>query len=152
MPQELIGRAGSLDAGILPAAQEPQPEEYPLRLIPYRLSTLSSGTVGLQRWLAEQPALFPEGHWTPWVEVSPHDAEAMGMGTGTMVWVTSPHGRYQARLAVSHGTAPETIGAPYGMRHPDGRLANPFAVLNGDADPMTGLPAWSTTFVRLERA
>ncbi len=151
MPQELVERVGSLEASIVPTEQEHPPEEFPLRLIPYRLSTLSSGTVGLERWLAEQPALFPEGHWVPWVEVSPHDADVMGIGNGTMVWVTSPDGRYQARLTVSHGTAPETVCAPYGMRHPDGRVANPFALLNGEADSLTGLPAWSTTFVRLER-
>ncbi len=126
-------------------------DAFPLRLIPYRVSTLSSGTLALERWLAEQPSIFPDVHWRPWVEVHPETARALGFGDGTMVWVVSPRGRYRATLKLFHGTAPENVSAPYGLRHPDGEIANPVQLLEGE-DALTGLPSWTTTFVRLERA
>lgn len=133
-------------------ADDPPDEEFPLRLLPYRVSTLASGTLGLQRWLAERPGLFPDVYWRPWVEVAPETADTLGLADGSMVWVVSRQGRYRALLKRFPGTAPENVCAPYGLRHPDGELANPLALLDGTRDPLTGLPAWATTFVRLEQA
>ena len=127
-------------------------EDFPLRLIPYRVSTLASGTLGLERWLVEQPVTFPDVLWVPWVEAAPETADELGLADNTQVWVVSPRGRYRARLKVSHGTAPENVCAPYGLRHPDGEAANPLRLLDGSNDPLTGLPSWFSTFVRLERA
>jgi anaerobic selenocysteine-containing dehydrogenase len=126
--------------------------DFPLRLIPYRISTLASGTLALEPWLAEQPTILPDRHWVPWVEVHPTTASALGFDDGVMVWVASASGRYRARLRLFPGAAPDTVCAPYGLRHPDGELANPLQLLDGSADPLTGLPCWFTTFVRLERA
>jgi anaerobic selenocysteine-containing dehydrogenase len=126
-------------------------DEFPLRLIPYRVSTLASGTLGLQPWIAEQPALH-DVHWVPWVEVAPETAEHTHVGDGQAVWIVSEQGRFRARLKISHGIAHETVASPYGPRHPDGTGANPYTLLDGRVDPLTGLPSWSTTFVRLEPA
>ncbi len=125
--------------------------DFPLRLIPYRASTLASGTLALERWLAEQPTIFPHVQWETWVEVHPETARAWGFSDGTMVWVVSARGRCRARLKVFLGTAPENVCAPYGPRHPDGEPANPLQLLDGTTDALTGLPSWSSTFVRLER-
>ncbi len=157
MPEELLrvldeeGRAG---APFSPASRTSLAAavEFPLRLIPYRLSTLSSGTLALERWLVEQPSLLPEVFWRPWVEVSAATASELGLADGTMVWVVSARGRYRARLAVFPGAAPETVCAPYRLAHPDGELANPLQLLDESRDPLTGLAAWFTTQVRLERA
>jgi anaerobic selenocysteine-containing dehydrogenase len=127
-------------------------EDYPLRLLPYRVSTLSSGTMTLARWLAEQPGIFPDVHWVPWVEVAPETARELGFEDGTNVYVVSRSARYLARLKVFPGTAPQNVCVPYGLRYPDGDRANPLELLNETGDPLTGLPAWSSTFVRLERA
>ncbi len=156
MPEEL-GRALEAEGRerrpyINVATEVAATEEYPLRLIPYRVSTLASGTLALERWLLEQPSIFPHILWAPWVEVHPEKARELGFGDGTMVWVVSARGRYRARLKVFPGTAPENVCAPYGLRHPEGELANPLALLDGSTDPLTGLPSWSSTFVRLERA
>jgi anaerobic selenocysteine-containing dehydrogenase len=126
--------------------------EFVLRLIPYRVSTLASGTLTLEAWLAEQPGIFPDVLWHPWVEVAPETARALGLSDDTLVWVVSPRDRYQARLKVLPGTAPGTLCAPYRLRQPDGRAANPLQLLDGSTDPVSGLPSWSSTFVRLERA
>ena len=135
------------------AIEAAAPPQYPQRLMPYRISTLASGTIGLEPWLAEQPTLFPDVHWIPWVEVHPAIASQLGLGDATMVWVTSARGRYRARLRVFPGTPTGHVVAPYGLRHPGagGELANPFQLLDGTTDPLTGLEAWDGTFVRLER-
>jgi len=139
---------------LMPPSNHPPPADrgFPLRLLPYRVSTLASGTLALEPWLAEQPTIFPDLHWVPWVEVHPRTAEALGFSDGTAVWVVSPRSRYRARLKVFLGTAPDNVNAPYGPRHPNGDLANPFQLLNVSADPLTGLVCWFNTFVRLERA
>jgi len=127
-------------------------EEYPLRLLPYRLSTLASGTLALERWMAEVPGLFPHVLWRPWIEVHPDTAESLGFHEGTWVWVISPEHRYRAQVKIFPGTAPGNVCAPYGLPHPDGEIANPFQLLSDDADSLTGLRSWSTTFIRLEQA
>jgi anaerobic selenocysteine-containing dehydrogenase len=124
---------------------------FPLRLVPYRVSTLASGSLALERWLAEKPGLFPEVHWDPWVEVNPATARSLGLEDDTQVWVESSRGRYRARLKLFLGAPPDHVCAPYGLRHPDGEIANPLSVLDGSIDPLTGVQSWSTTFVRLQR-
>jgi len=157
MPDELLrvlDEDGLLGALFSPLARTSLAAavEYPLRMIPYRLSTLASGTLALERWIVEQPSLLPEVFWTPWVEVNSDTADDLGLADRTMVWVVSARGRYRARLAVLPGTAPGTVCAPYRLRHPDGELANPLQLLDDSRDPLTGLAAWFTTQVRLERA
>lgn len=129
-----------------------RPPEYPLRLLPYRVSTLASGTLGLTPWVAERPTTLHDIHWIPWVEVHPDTARELGLANGAMAWVISPRGHYRARVKHFVGTARDTLAAPYGPRHPDGSPANPLHLLDGAADSLTGLPSWSSTFVRLERA
>ena len=142
----------ALQASTTPAAAAAAPLPFPLRLVPYRMSTLSSGTIHLEPWLAEQPSLTLDVHWLPWIEVHPATAATLGLGDGTMVWVVSARGRYRARLRLFLGTAPGQVNAPYGLKHPGGELANPLQLLDGATDSLTGLAAWYSTFVRLERA
>lgn len=127
-------------------------DEYPLRLIPYRISTLASGTLGFERWLAEQPTIVPDLQWIPWVDVHPETARELGIDDEAPVWIVSRQGRYRARLHTFVGTARDVLCAPYGLRHPDGELASPLRLLDGSTDSLTGLPAWSRTSVRVEPA
>jgi anaerobic selenocysteine-containing dehydrogenase len=128
------------------------PDDFPLRLLPYRVSTLASGTVTLEPWLAEQPGILPDVKWIPWVEVHPELAHELGLGDGTDVWVVSARGRYRARLKEFAGTSRENVCVPYGLRHPKEELVSPLQLLDGSMDPLTGLSSWFSTYVRLERA
>jgi anaerobic selenocysteine-containing dehydrogenase len=155
MPAELLRVLDSQEPPLRPyidIANESAEEssDFELRLMPYRVSTLASGTLALERWLAEQPGIFPDVLWHPWVEVAPETASTLGLSDDSTVWVISPRGRYRARLKVFPGTAPDTVCAPYGLRQPDGQLANPLQLLDGSSDPLTGLPSWFSTVVRLE--
>ena len=137
---------------MLDSGQGEADESFPLRLLPYRISTLASGTTGLERWLREQPSVLTDVPWLPWVSVATATAEELGFHPDTMVWVISPRGRYRARLRVSVGAGPRTVCAPVGLTHADGEPANPLRLLDDSSDPLTGLPSWITTFVRLEQA
>ncbi len=138
---------------VLRGDNEAEPaDKFPLRLLPFRVSTLSSGTISLERWLAEQPGIFPDVQWMPWIGVHPRTAETLGFQDRSVVWVVSPRGRYRAVLRFFPGTAPGNVCAPYGLRHPDGEPANPLRLLIGDRDVFTGLTDWHSTFIRLERA
>jgi len=135
------------------AAPPEQPlKSFPLRLMPYRINTLSAGELGLTRWLVEAPTLLPDVPWFPWIEVHPSTARKVGLHDGDLVRVASERASYRARLKVNPGTAPGVVAAPYRLRHPDGEAASPLPLLDGTTDPLTGLPSWSSTFVRLERA
>jgi anaerobic selenocysteine-containing dehydrogenase len=154
MPEELLEvleAQGRRDAMYIEVVS-PGSEEAPLLLIPYRLSTLSSGTLSLERWLSELPTVLPEVFWEPWVEVNPETAHDLGLDDGDMVHVASERGRYRARLKVFPGTAAGTVCAPYRLRHPDGEGANPLQLLDDSHDPLTGLSSWFSTPIRLERA
>jgi len=136
-----------------PGEPEPQPAaDFPLRLVPYRVAGIASGGVSLQPWLWEQPTVLPDQHWVPWVELHPATADALGLADRAMAWVISPRARYRARIKIFPGVAKENVNAPYGLRHPSGEPANPLQLLDGGGDPLTGLSAWFTTFVRLEPA
>ncbi|MFQ5691258.1 MAG: molybdopterin-dependent oxidoreductase, partial [Gemmatimonadota bacterium] len=84
MPRELLrvldqenqGRRPYVDIALV---QAEAPEDYPLRLLPYRISTLSAGTLSLTPWLVEQPAVFPDVPWFPWVELNPGTAHELGL-------------------------------------------------------------------------
>lgn len=149
---EQPGRPDGLYRFVPQPAEHPADARYPLRLNPYRLSTLASGTMHLAPWIAERPTMLPEVHWVPWVEVHPETARAADCEDGVTAWVVSPRGRYRARVRHFAGTPRDTVVAPYGPRHPEGALASPLQLLDGAADALTGLAAWCTTPVRLERA
>jgi len=149
---ESLASDGSKEQLYAPEPDRPEAEggAFPLRLLPYRVSTLASDTLCLERWLAEQPAVFPDTQWIPWVSIAPETAAEMGLSANGMVRIVSPRGAYEARLRISVGIAPRTAVVPIGPRHPDGRPANPLRILDDSVDRLTGLPAWFTTRVRLE--
>lgn len=157
MPPVLLQELEVQGVGGLPYVVAPGPDEagddlFPLRLLPYRVSTMSSDALDLQSWMAEQPTPLPDVQWTPWVSVAPVTAETLALEEDELVWVISRKGRYRALLRVARGTAPGTVCAPAGLRHPDGEPANPLRLLDDVVDPLTGNPSWHTTFVRLEPA
>jgi menaquinone reductase, molybdopterin-binding-like subunit len=126
--------------------------DFPLRLLPYRAMAPATIAMPPAPWLAEQPAVLPDLQWAPWVLVSPSTASALGLEENISVHVVSSRGRYTARLRLSPGVPPHSVSAVHGLRSRDGTPADPLALLDGSVNPLTHLPIWFTTFVRLERA
>jgi anaerobic selenocysteine-containing dehydrogenase len=124
-------------------------------LMPYRVLTLASGTTPLMPWLLED--LGPLGAWEPWVEMNPRTARELGVASARKVRVTSDHGGFTARLHLFEGAQPGILNAPYGLHSKVdgwGRFEpfNPLTAVGPMRDPVTGLPDWYSTRVRVEAA
>lgn len=126
-----------------------------LRLMPYRVMTLASGMTPLMPWLLENLGPLTGSAWEPWVEIHPETAREWDVHAGQKVRVVSEHGAFMARLCVFQGAQPGVLNAPYGLHSSvDGwepfEPSNPLAAVGPTRDPVTGLPDWYSTHVRIE--
>ena len=141
--------------GSLVSAEAPGTPEYPLLLVPYRVLTLASGSTPLMPWLLENPGPLTGAAWEAWVEVNPSTAKELDLVADRKVRVVSEHGEFQARLKIHSGAQPGVVTAPYGFHswvEGWGSLdpANPLAAVGDRRDPVTGMPDWYSTHVRVE--
>ena len=125
-----------LESGFLPVGLgDPghggaEEDDYPLRLVPYRVMTLTSGTTGLTPWLLENLGPLTFSAWEAWVEINPHTARALGLASGRKVRVVSSEGEFVATLRHYEGAQPGVVNAPYGLHSavggwPASRLREP---------------------------
>jgi anaerobic selenocysteine-containing dehydrogenase len=154
--RRIAGALPGLAEGFLPVREETAREHGAgLRLMPYRLMTLASGTIPLMPWLLENLGPLGGGAWEPWVEIHPETARDLGLESAREVRVISEHGAFTARLLLFEGAQPGLVNAPYGLHtRIDGwgsiEPTNPLAAVGPLRDPVTGLPDWYGTEVRLE--
>jgi len=133
-------------------------KEYPFHLHIYKTMALTSARNANQPWLQEivGPHLFEK--WKTWVEINPETANRLGISDGDRVWVESPHGKIKLRARLYKGTMPEVVNIPFGLGHRSGgRWANklginPYPLLSGDLEPLTGYPMHETTRVKVYKA
>jgi anaerobic selenocysteine-containing dehydrogenase len=147
-----------LVAGFLPIEErEARPsadERYPLTLIPYRVLTLASGNTALMPWLLEHLGLQTGDAWETWAEINPETGRERGLLDGQPVRIESEAGNFQARLRFFAGAQPGVVNVPYGLHTGAegwGRAtgANPLQAVGNRRDPLTGLPDWYSTRVRV---
>lgn len=146
-----------LAEGFLPvsAAQAAREEhEDWLRLIPYRVMTLASGTTPLTPWLLENLGVLTGDAWETWAEVNPETGRRLGLAPGQEVRLESEVGGFRARVRFYEGAAPGAVNVPYGLHMSvegwgRARGANPLAAVGGGRDPSTDLPDWYSTRVRV---
>jgi molybdopterin-containing oxidoreductase family iron-sulfur binding subunit len=100
-----------------------------------------------QPWLSEIIGSHLFERWNTWIEINPHTAKVLGISDGDQVWVESKFGKIQAKTKLYQGAMPEVVSIPFGMGHVSGGRwakglgANPYQLLGGDLDPLTGNPA-----------
>ncbi len=108
-------------------------------------------------WLQEQADPMTSAVWNTWVEINPQTAERMGIHTGDIVRLTTPHGSVDAPALPYPAIHPDVVAMPIGQghtaygRYANGRGANPLAILDPVADAQTGALAYSATQVTLTR-
>jgi len=151
------GSAG-LAEGFLPiGADEPSPGGdggYPLQLIPYRVMTLASGSTTLMPWLLENLGVLTGDAWGIWAEVNPDTGDKLGLSDRQVVRIESAAGSFNARLRFFAGAQPGVVNVPYGLHSAvegwgHAESGNPIRAVGARRDPVTGLPDWYTTRVRL---
>jgi anaerobic selenocysteine-containing dehydrogenase len=154
----LQGSGEPLTEGFLPITSEatapPNKQAYPLRLIPYRVLTLASGGTALMPWLLEHLGLLTGHAWEAWAEVNPETARELGLHAGQRVRVESEAGGFETTIRIFSGAQPGVVNVPYGLHTyahgwGEARGGNPLAALRRPVQPVSGLPDWYSTNVRL---
>jgi anaerobic selenocysteine-containing dehydrogenase/Fe-S-cluster-containing dehydrogenase component len=128
---------------------------HPYTLLAYPSPNLYDGRGANRPWLQELPDPVTKVVWNSWVEIHPVVADRLGVGTGDLVAVSSPHGQIEAPAFVYHGIRQDTVAIPIGQGHEHygrwarGRGANPLALLPAATDEASGGTAWLSTQVAL---
>ena len=157
--RRLAASGESLAEGFLPVPtaqtkDDPAENLYPLQMAPYRIQTLASGGTALMPWLLENLGVLTGNRWETWIEINPETAAEHRLSSGQRVRVESRAGAFEAAVNVFPGAQPGVINVPYGLHTSvsgwgQPRGANPLAAVGNRADPVTGLPDWYSTRVRL---
>jgi anaerobic selenocysteine-containing dehydrogenase len=151
----------ALAEGFLPAVPEGPSETttagaFPLQLVPFRVMTLASGGTPLMPWLLEHLGVLNGSAWETWIEISPDLAAQQSIQSGQRVRVESQQGAFEAIVRLFHGAQPGVVNVPYGLHSyvegwGEARGANPLAAVGRRVDPVSGMPDWYSTRVRLVR-
>jgi menaquinone reductase, molybdopterin-binding-like subunit len=141
------------------AADSPERHEaYPLVMAPYGLINLASG------WAPSPPYLYKTlfDHQVrkndSFADINPQTAGEYRLKQGDLMTIESPAGKVQARVNIFPGAMPGVVYLPLGFGHTgfsdfhQNKGANPNAIVTGPEDPLTGLPAWWRTPVRISKA
>jgi anaerobic selenocysteine-containing dehydrogenase len=147
---------GFLPLTTVPPAPDDPRAPFQLQLIPFRVMTAASGGTALMPWLLEHVGVLGDNAWETWVEIDPQTARSHRLESGDRVRIESIEGGFEATVRVFAGTQPGVVNVPYGLHsHVAGwgevPAANPLAAVGRRADPVTGLPDWYSTRVRLVR-
>ncbi len=127
---------------------------FPLRLMPFRVLTLASGGTSLTPWVLENLGILTGHAWEVWAELNPETARELGLQSGQRVRVESEQGAFEATVRIFPGAQPGVVNVPYGLHTQvhgwgDARGANPIVAVGRRVDPVTALPDWYSTHVRV---
>lgn len=104
------------------------------------------------------PGLLDPGHeerWETWAEFHPETAKVHSLRDKGWARISSPNGSIVARVVVTGRVVPGAVAIPAGLgKRGGGRWArdlgaNPFQLLSGARDPLSGLPDFQGTRVQI---
>lgn len=152
----------SKDLSFLPHQEKSQKgtdkKEYPFHLNVFRTMTLTGGRNANQPWLQASVGSYVAERWETWVEINPETANRLGVNDEDWVWIESPKGKMKARAKYYKGAMPEVVSIPFGEGHRSGGRwsealgENPYRLIEGDLDPLTGYPVKDSTMVKIYKA
>jgi len=150
------------DASFFPHWEESEKvsdkKEYPFDLNIFRTMTLTGSRNANQPWLQASVGSYVFEKWETWVEINPETAKRLGVNDEDWVWVESPKGKMKARARLYKGAMPEVVSIPFGEGHKSGGRwsknlgENPYRLIDGDLDPLTGCPINKSTRVKIYKA
>ena len=150
------------DASFFPHWEESEKtsdkKEYPFDLNIFRTMTLTGSRNANQPWLQASVGSYVFEKWETWVEINPETAKRLGIDDEDWVWVESPKGKMKARARLYQGAMPEVVSIPFGEGHKSGGRwsknlgENPYRLIDGDLDPLTGCPVNKSTRVKIYKA
>ncbi len=120
-------------------------------LLVYPSPTLYDGRAANRPWLQELPDPVTKIVWNSWIEIHPQTADQLGVRSGDVLEVSTPHGRLEVAAYVHDLIRADVVALPTGQGHTaygrwaSGRGVNPLALLPAAADGASGGSAWLTT-------
>lgn len=126
-------------------------------LVPFTTLMNMTGDGASQPLLQEMFGLHSRMYWKTWAEMHPERAAALRLEEGDLVRVVSGKGTMTLPVRVVPTVSPEILSVPFGQGHAvserNGEMigANPVAVLEYRADPLSGRTSWHSTLVRVEK-
>ena len=132
-------------------------EGFPLQLQPFESVKMADGRGANRPWLQELPDPMSTVMWSSWAELSPGDAERLGVVDGDRLRLESPTGSVEVPAVVDPAVRPGLIGMPLGQGHREygryarARGANPLDLVGRLQVDLASAPAWAATRVRVER-
>lgn len=140
---------------LLPARKEDT--AYPLRMMPYGIINLASD------WIPSPPFLYKTIFDDQllkdksFVSLHPKTARENGLEEGDLVRVISARGEVTVRVHLFEGACPGVVYMPLGFGHTAydefarDKGANPNSIIQAAKDPLSGLPLWWNTPVRVTK-
>lgn len=133
-------------------------DDYPLQLVPYEMVNLASSWVPnppfLKKTLFDNELLKDES----FAEINAKTADKYHLKEGQRVWIESPSGKVRVRVTFFEGAMPGVVYLPLGLGHSaydeflKGKGSNPNDIIHPSKDPVSGLPVWWNTPVRITKA
>lgn len=136
---------------------EGSPDAFPFRLLPYPSLKMAEGRGANRPWLQELPDPMSTVMWNSWAELSPADAERLGIHDGDRLLVESPSGSVEVHVVVDPTVRPGTLGMPLGQGHTEygryarGRGVDPLDLVGRLEVDGTRASATASARVRIER-
>jgi len=156
-PAAVQATAGPLAAGA--AALEGDAGGF--ALLAYPSLRFYDGRGASRAWLQEAPDTMTQAVWDAWVEVPAEAATRLGVATGDVLRVTSPHGAIELPAYVSATLHPQAVAIPLGHRYAPYHVPryvaaaptamSPAALLGPATDAASGGAAWLGVRVTLAR-
>jgi len=145
----------------MPHYEEKRPKtektDNKLLLLPVELINLSSGWIGSPPFLNK--TLFDNQLKKNdiFAEINPETASQYGLKEGAKVTLKSSKGEIQVRVHIFNGAMPGIVFIPAGLGHTaydkylKGKGSNPYDIIDGTEDPLTGQPVWWNTRVEVAK-
>lgn len=148
-------------AGPAPSASESRTEgsadDFPFQLLPYPSLKMAEGRGANRPWLQELPDPMSTVMWNSWAELSPADAQRLGIRDGDRLLVESPSGSVEVHAVLDPTVRPGTLGMPLGQGHTEygryarGRGVDPLDLVGRLQVDGTAASARASARVRIER-
>lgn len=142
---------------LTPAVFHGDAKQFPLHFQPYLSLQFHDGSGANLPWMQELPDPVSSAMWGLPVEIDPKTAAQLGIQSGDLVRVESPHGSLEAPAYVHPAAIPGVVSMAVGQghyhfgRYASNRGANPISILAPAFENTTGAPALGATRVRLAR-
>ena len=131
--------------------------EYPYRFQAYPSLQFGFGSDSHLPWLQQLPDTTSSSMWVLPLEIDPVLASSIGVVNGDTVRVTSSRGSIEAVVYVHPAAIPGVVSMGIGQGHAEyGRYAsgqgvNPLELVGGDQECNTGVPAFGSAVVNIEK-